>query len=147
MSSPADSLTESATRRFGELAIVLESDPAAADRLILAFKHPHLDHEIKVWQRGEAFEVAYNDALPPGPAEKDFYWRTDKEAAQAVDDVVSFLADVFAGRIVVWRERLGSFAQWSRGGECESLPWFSEPGKEDPRTRKSCLVAYSWGSQ
>jgi len=80
-------------------------------------------HRLDVVLLGHSVEVRYDDAQPPGPAEKLFVdFQHAPEAAS--NAVVAFLRDVTEGRVVVVRRRLGLPVRLLRGDQCESLAEF-----------------------
>lgn len=104
----------------------------------------HPTHRLSVVTRGNSVEVRYDDAEPPGPAEKLFV-HLDKQPMEVAEAVVGFVRDVMSGRVVVVRERLPRFGRWLRG-DCVSMASFRTVDELE-RTRPGKVVAlYSWGT-
>lgn len=68
----------------------------------------HPEHRLCVETRGSnSVEVRYDDARPPGPAEKLFV-DLDQQPKEVAAAVVGFVRDLFADRVVVVRKRVRS---------------------------------------
>ena len=67
-------------------------------------------HRIRVLQRGNTIEIAYDDGLPPGPAEAQFVFKPGEEAG-AIGEAFDFVDELRDGRVLAVREPL---AWWVR---------------------------------
>lgn len=111
----------------------------------LSFTDPRKPgHQADVVQRGNAFEVVYSDGKPPGPAEALFVFRDVAERSGAMEDTVTFLDSLFAGRVIAYRERIDSVTAWLRADGCRSILRFGT--LDDITTRKPDTVeaVYYW---
>jgi len=114
----------------------------------LVFLHPtRAGHRVDVIQRANTFEVAYSDGLPPGPAERLFVFGGSGQRREAVEALVAFLEGLFAGRVVVYRERLNAVAKLLRRRDCDDLLWFAAPEEITPRKRRGITALYDWSTE
>ena len=60
-------------------------------------------HTLSILQRGNTVEVAYDDGLPPGPAEAQFVFGEGEEVG-AIGEAFDFVDAILAGHIDVIRE-------------------------------------------
>jgi len=67
-------------------------------------------HRIRVLQRGNTIEIAYDDGLPPGPAEAQYVFKPGEEAG-AIGEAFDFVDEILVGRVLAVREPL---AWWVR---------------------------------
>jgi len=114
ISGPVREFTENILLGFPEWASVLECSGEAdhtEDCSFCVVPPAHPTHRLYVVARGNSVEVRYDDAEPPGPAEKLFV-DLDQQPAQVAEAVVGFVGDIISGRVVVVRERLPRFVRW-----------------------------------
>ena len=136
---------EHIVRAFPEWANALESPGVGedADNCSFCVVPPmHPTHRLYVLTRGNSVEVRYDDAGPPGPAEKVFIG-LDEHPAEVGTAVAGFVQNLICGRIVVVRERLGRLVRWLRR-DCDSVASFRSVAELGaPRPRK-IIAVYSW---
>ena len=147
----AEQLKAALLQRFGERAFsldALDGKPQSASQSIVAvFRRPgRTGHTLRVVHREEAFQVEYEDGLPPGPAEALFSFSGPNEARRAARDVIEFLESIFEGRVVMWRERLGRITRTLRRQDCESLLWFARPNELSPKRSRKMVTKYEWAN-
>ena len=105
----------------------------------------HPSHTLWILTRDNSVEVIYDDASPPGPAEKLFVG-LDQRPAEVALEVGRFILDLMAGRVVVVRKRLGRLIRWLRRN-CDSIASF-ESAKSLNSARQEVIVAiYSWADK
>lgn len=104
----------------------------------------HLSHRLSVVTRGNSVEVRYDDAEPPGPAEKLFV-HLDQHPAEVAEAVVGFVRDVMSCRVVVVRERLPRFVRWLRR-DCVSIASFRTVDELERGQPGKVVAVYSWGT-
>jgi hypothetical protein len=145
MSGPVREFTENILRVFPEWASALEcpgkgDDPDDCSFCVVPPAHPA--HRLYVVARGNSVEVRYDDAEPPGPAEKLFV-DLDQQPAEVAEAVVGFVRDIISGRVVVVRERLPRFVRWIRH-DCDSTASFRGADELEPSRPGKVIALYSW---
>jgi len=100
------------------------------------------DHTLRILLRGNSVEIAYDDARPPGPAEKLFIFEPPelRPAARAIAD---FLQQLLAEEIVVVREPLGFLGRLLRR-DCTDLAWFRGAQELAATSARRYTKVYSW---
>jgi len=98
-------------------------------------------HRLLIRQLGNTIEVAYDDARPPGPAEKLFvhFDEAPREVARAV---VGFLKDLVSENIVVVREPIGPFVRFLRRDDAVGFARFL--ARSELTERRSGGSVVSW---
>jgi len=145
MSGPVREFTENILRVFPEWASTLECSGEGDDTDDCSFcvvPPAHPTHRLYVAARGNSVEVRYDDAEPPGPAEKLFV-DLDQQPPEVAAAVVGFVRDIISGRIVVVRERLPRFVRWIRR-DCDSTASFRGADELKSRRRAKVIASYSW---
>jgi hypothetical protein len=145
ISGPVREFTEYILRAFPEWASALECSGEGdhtEDCSFCVVPPAHPTHRLYVVARGNSVEVRYDDAEPPGPAEKLFV-DLDQQPAQVAEAVVGFVGDIISGRVVVVREQLPRFVRWIRH-DCDSTSSFRGADEVKPSRRAKVVALYSW---
>lgn len=91
-------------------------------------------HTLSVFDRGDTFEIAYNDSIARGPAEQQIIF-SDRSPEEGALAVVEWLRDFIDERIVVVRYRY----RWLRG-DPYTLIFFRRRGQ----STKKAISVISW---
>lgn len=134
----AKRIVEEARRRaypwaeqFHEYADDREAEPGSVCYVIPVPGRPN--HTLSLLQRGDTIEVAYDDGVPPGPAEAQFI-AGPAEEADDVGNAFDFVDDIFAGRVTAVREPLPWWVRLMRR-DCDSLLRFQKTENPDASPR------------
>lgn len=103
-------------------------------------------HELRADLYEEGATIAYDDGLPPGPAEKILVWGTASDGA-ILYAVIGAMEEVFANRVVLVREPLSGWVRFLRRQDCDSVLGFVplEDFRRWPkRRRKRLLRSWTW---
>ncbi|HYJ33584.1 MAG TPA: hypothetical protein VE326_10230 [Candidatus Binatia bacterium] len=103
-------------------------------------------HELRADLYEEGATIAYDDGVPPGPAEKILVWGAASDGA-ILGAVIGALEEIFAGRVVLVREPLSGWVRFIRRQDCDSLLGFvpSEEFRRWPgRRRERLLGSWTW---
>jgi hypothetical protein len=144
---PVRRFTEYVLRIFPEWVDALECPglgDAPGDCSFCVVPPGHPTHRLYVVTRGaNSVEVRYDDAVPPGPAEKLFV-QLDENPAGVAEAVVEFARDIITGRVIVVRERIPRWIRWLRGRDCDSVLSFQSVEKLGRSRTAKIVAAYSW---
>ena len=77
-------------------------------------------------------------------AEALFVFRDDGERSGAIEDTVRFLDSIFAGRVLAYRERLGSVTAWLRADRCHSILSFGTLDEITSRKPDRVEAVHEW---
>ncbi len=102
----------------------------------------HPGHDLEIALRGNAVQVAYSDARPPGPAEQLVFIPAGAATAGCIE-VRDFVRDLIEERLVIVREPIGWVARAIRRDGCTDLPWFRSVAEVIAAPRRYPIV-YSW---
>jgi hypothetical protein len=89
-------------------------------------------------------EIGYDDALPPGPAERLWVFDPDQAGDALREGVMTFLHDLIGEDIIVVREPLSRVTRLLRGFDCSSLPRFYHRDETPPDVLEGAASVYSW---
>jgi hypothetical protein len=118
-----------------------EAEPGS---VLLVIPSPaHAGHCLVIALRGNAIEVAYSDARPPGPAEQLVLVPAGEVTAGCLA-VRDFARDVIEERRVIVREPLGWVARALRRDGCTDLAWFRSAAEVAAAPTRRYPSVYSW---
>lgn len=145
LTGPVREFAEHILRVFPEWTGALEC-PGEGDRTgdcsFCVVPPAHPIHRLYIVTRRNSVEVRYDDADPPGPAEKLFV-HLDLQPTEVAEAVVGFVRDLTSGRVVVVREQLPRIIRWLRR-DCVSTASFRMVD-ELKQTRPGKVIAFhSW---
>ncbi len=145
LSMEAQVLLHEVRSQFGESVAPQPSSDKTARPGDISLTVPspgHPGHFLEIAQYGTVVEVRYDDARPPGPAER-LWIAPEGQFLAAAQGVGAFLSDLVNENVVVVRERLGWLTRLFRR-DCEDLAWFREIEELAANTSARIVAVYSW---
>jgi hypothetical protein len=110
----ADTLIPALRERFPESEVTWGTPPNA----IAVFPAAHPDvGSLSIWDEGDEVMIAIGDITHGHIGADDEGLSEEQVHEEVAKNVLSFLEDLFAGRVIVWHARRGGAGGWYYAGE------------------------------